>query len=370
MHLTLSALVVLSLVLSGWAIWRDQPPVWRFAMPATVAIEGAPLFEQVLNYAAAEGQAHSPGIVLSEDGFSVLWFEGSEEAQADVDIHGVKVRKVDGAWQASAPEPVVTRQNLAAAFEPGQIVITLGNVIENESVRDALYVTAVSVGGWAMASVADVRMQDGVPTKARKLNLSPVINRSFLVKSPTVEMADGSQALPAYFEMGPTYGAFIRTAADGRVRDQRRMAGQGTKPIQPMVVPLSETIAVAFLRDFDRSNVVLISRTEDGGQSWSVAEKTKIFNPSAPVAAMPVGDGQILAVMNSDAERGNRLQMMLSDDEARTWRVIHEVESGKGAARYPMLRRLPDGEIALAFSHYDKRGVQLYIFNESWVMAQ
>ncbi len=339
-------------------------------MPPTAVAEDVPVFEQVLNYTAAEGQAHSPGIVLGEDGFSVLWFEGSQEAQADVDIHGVQVQQINGAWQASAPEPVVTRQNLAAAFEPGQIVVTLGNVIENEAARDALYVTAVSVGGWAMASIADVRMKDGVPEKAHKLNLSPVLNRSFLVKSPTVEMADGGQALPAYFEMGATYGSFIRTGADGRVRDQRRMAGRGTKPIQPMVVPLSDTRAVAFLRDFERSNVVLLSRTEDGGQSWSLAEKTEIFNPSAPVAALSVGEGEILAVMNGNPEHGNRLQMMLSQDEGRSWRVIHELDSGEGAARYPMLRRLPDGEIALAFSHYDKRGVQLYIFNQAWVNAR
>ena len=74
--------------------------------------------------------------------------------------------------------------------------------------------------------------------------------------------------------------------------------------------------------------------------------------------------------MNGDAQHANRLQLMLSSDEGQSWRVIYDLGSEEGASRYPMLRRLPSGEIALAFSHSDKRGVQLYVFNEAWVSAQ
>ena len=56
------------------------------------------------------------------------------------------------------PAPYATRAGLGEAFEPQQLVVTLGNTIQNEAAPDALYATVVSVGGWAMASVADVRM--------------------------------------------------------------------------------------------------------------------------------------------------------------------------------------------------------------------
>ena len=335
-------LTLLSLALSGYAIRRDEPLNWRFAAPGPATNDAAARFVQVFDYTAPAGQAHSPAILAGDDGFSLVWFEGSQEAQADVDIHAVHLTRDGTGWQAIDPAPYVTRNDLGHAFGPRQLVVTLGNTIQNEAADNALYVTAVSVGGWAMASVADVRMGAAGPARARKLNLSPFLNRSFLVKSPMVAYADGSHALPAYFEMGATYGALVRLDGTGRVRDMRRITGPG-KPIQPMIVPLSETRAVAFLRDFDPSGRLMISRTADGGQVWSVAEYSEIANPSAPVAALALPDGRILMAMNDDPRSADRLQLAISGDEGGTWRVIHTLEDDGGNARYPMLRRLAGG---------------------------
>ena len=263
-----------------------------------------------------------------------------------------------------------TSHALGDGFVPRQLVVTLGNTIENEGAEQSLYATVVSVGGWAMASIADVRMQDGRPVRARKLSLSPFLNRSFLVKSPMVEYADGSFALPAYFEMGSTYGALVRFDAEGRVRDQRRMTGQGIKPIQPMIVPLDASRAVAFLRDFNDSGRLYVSRTEDGGRSWSKAGATDIAHPNAPVAALPVAGGRILMAMNGTGDDANQLHLALSEDEGESWRMIHTLEKTPGEARYPMLRRLPDGDILLAYSQGTKTGLRAVVMNESWVAAQ
>lgn len=370
LHLGILALAGLSIALSAVAIWRDHPLNWRFALPEPVHSTDAPRFETVFDYTAETGQAHAPAIVLHEDGFSVLWFEGSEEAQADVDIHQIMLWRGAGTWEPGEPAPVITRGRLAGVFEPRQLVVTLGNTIENEAINDRLFATVVSVGGWAMASVADVRMGRSGPDWARKLNLSPFLNRSFLVKSPMVDYADGSKALPAYFEMGSTYGALVRMDDGGRVRDVRRMAGKGMKPIQPMIVPLDETRAVAFLRDFDPSRELLISRTEDGGQSWSEVASTDIPNPSAPVAALALGGGRILMAANDDPNGGDGLRLLLSEDEGISWQGFHILERNGSGARYPMLRRLPGDEIALAYSVGNKRGIRAIVFNEAWVAAQ
>ena len=124
--------------------------------------------------------------------------------------------------------------------------------------------------GWAAASVARVILGPGGPLRAEKLSLSPMLNRSALVKSPMLAYADGSHALPAYFEMGQMHGLLVRFHPDGRVADTRRMDGAGLNPIQPMIVPLDGRRAVAFLRDFDvKRGCLLRCETEDGGQSWS-----------------------------------------------------------------------------------------------------
>jgi predicted neuraminidase len=361
-------LAVASGVLSFWTIRRATPLNWHFAVPKPMASNGTPVFQTVLDYAPDTGQAHSPGIVVEDDGFRILWFEGSAEAQSDVDIHATRFVKSADVWKAAETGPYLTRQTLSAAMDPAQIVVTLGNTIENEARPDSLWATVASIGGWAMASIVDVKMKNGRALSAQKLNLSPFIGRSNLVKSPMVQYADGSLGLPAYFELGSTFGLLARFDDAGRVRDIRRMAGAG-KPIQPMIVPLSETRAVAFLRDFDPSYMLLISRTDDGGQSWSDVQPRDVFNPSSPVAALGLGDGRILMAMNDLAEEPDILRLVLSDDGGETWRPLHRFE-GPGALRYPMLRRLRSDEIVLSYSQGTKQGVVAHVFNQAWVDTQ
>lgn len=370
-HLGILALTLLSLGLSGYAIWRDKGLEWSFAVSTPPAPQDAPRFETVFDYSVDQGVAHAPAIALREGGADIVWFQGSSEAQPDVEIYRARLtRTPDGTWQADAPAAIIKSPALGDVFTPQQLVVTLGNTIENEAKPDSLYATVVSVGGWAMASVADVTMRDGHPVHARKLNLSPFLNRSFLVKSPMVAYADGSHGLPAYFEMGSTYGALVRFDEKGRVRDQRRMTGDGVKPIQPMVVPLDADRGVAFLRDFNDSGRLYVSRTADGGQSWSRAEATDIAHPNAPVAALPVSGGRLLMALNGGAQSADLLHLAVSEDDGATWRVIQTLDRKPGDARYPMLRRLDDGDILLVYSHGTKTGLRAVVMNEAWVAAQ
>ncbi|MDZ7711190.1 MAG: exo-alpha-sialidase [Roseovarius sp.] len=368
MTLAILALAVLSLGLSAVAIRRDRPLCWRFALPDPLPATGEGRLKTVLDHRPAAGQAHAPAIIPHEDGFAVIWFQGSAEAQPDVDIWGVDLVRQDGDWQASRPTPRLTRADLGKALEPRQLVVTLGNTVAHEATPGRLFATVVSVGGWAMAAIADVTMSREGPVSARKLDLSPILNRSFLVKSPMLAYADGSHALPAYFEMGPTFGALVRFDAKGRVRDRRWMRSRVAKAIQPMIVPLDDRRALAFLRDFDRSDVLWLSHSEDGGRSWSAPERTCRANPSAPVAALALGDGRILMAGNDDAAAPDALILSVSGDEGTSWREVHRIE-GPGAVRYPMLRRMGD-EIVLVHSTGGKRGIAAHVFDAAWLAAR
>lgn len=366
------ALALISVALSAYALWRDETLNWVFAVARPPAPEpgDAPLFERLFDHSPKQGVAHSPAIVKHGETLSVLWFEGSSEAQPDIEIRRAVLEEGPEGWRAGAPETFLTSEALGKAFAPGQLVVTLGNTIQNDAGEGALYATVVSVGGWAMASIAEVRMEGAQPVQVRKLDLSPFLNRSFLVRSPMVAYADGSHALPAYFEMGSTYGALVRLNAEGRVRDQRRITGTGMKPIQPMIVVLDEMRALAFLRDFDDSGQLYLSRTEDGGRHWTLAEPTEIPHPNAPVAALLLSGGRILMARNGHGKTSALLELAVSADEGASWQVIHRFKREPGEARYPMLRRLADGRILLAYSHHSKRGVRVVLFNEAWVAAQ
>ena len=365
-QMAIAGLAGLSLLLTAWAAWRDSPPVWRFAAAQDIAMTpGPPRLETVFDYRVEEGQAHSPAILLRKDGFELLWFEGSHEAQADVDIHHARFRKSADGWQEVARGARITRGGLGSAMIPRQLVVTLGNTVENDARDEGVFATVVSVGGWAMASIADVTMGPDGPVEARKLNLSPFLNRSHLVKSPMVRFADGSHGLPAYFELGAAHGVLVRFDERGRVRDTARMAGSG-KPIQPMIVPFTARDAVALLRDFEPSGKLLQSRTTDGGRTWSPALPTDLHNPSAPVAALAIGQGRILMVANDDPDGGDRLSLLASDDRGESWRLLRVLEENAAIARYPVLRALPDGGLLLAYSTGNKTGLRVRILHGDW----
>ncbi|MEM9911776.1 MAG: exo-alpha-sialidase [Pseudomonadota bacterium] len=362
-------LVVLSLGLSVWTVARETPFDWRFKLsdiPETPE-QQAPVFETLFDYRAPSGQAHAPCLIRNEDALSLLWFEGSAEAQADVDVYSVQVNRLGPKWSVGPKQARLTRTGLGQAMDPRQLVVTLGNTVEAGRPGEVL-ATIVSIGGWAMASVADVRFGSGGPEMGRKLNLSPFLNRSNLVKSPLVLFEDGDRGLPTYFELGTGYSLFARLDAQGRVRETTRLTGPG-KPIQPMIVPLDAGNAVAFLRDLAGSGQLLISRSADGGRSWSHAVPAGLANTNSPVAALLLEPDQILVAANDDPTGGNRLSLLSFRPSDGVWHHLRELETGDVHARYPVLRHDGEGAILLTYSTYNKTGLRLHHFTRSWAEA-
>ena len=112
-------------------------------MPEAVPVTGAPVFETVFSYDVAAGQAHAPSVVVTGAGFDLLWFEGSAEAQADVDIHRAAFSRDAQGWHEAGRDVAITRGGLGQAMEPGQLVVTLGNTIENEAASGHVFATVV-----------------------------------------------------------------------------------------------------------------------------------------------------------------------------------------------------------------------------------
>jgi len=359
-------LLALSGLLAGLGFFQRPPLEWRFAVPVVVSDAGQATFQTVFDYQSPTGTAHAPAIDLTEDGFDLIWFDGVRESSNDVRIFRAQLREDANGWQASTPVPVLSRQSITAAMTPPQTVLTLGNTVEFDRNPGDYLATIVSVGGWAMSSVAAVDMVGDVAGQARKLSLSPLLNRSYLVKSPMVAFEDGYDGLPVYFELGNVFGALARLDKNGRVRAKSRMVGE-LDGIQPALVVTDPLNAVALLRNFDdTSDRLLASWTVDGGKSWTTPEALSLPNPNAPVAALRLPDARILMVFNDDPSRADKLRLALSEDGGRTWIKGAVLEDGGGAARYPAMRYLPDGRIVLTYSVEGKTGIRAHVFTQSW----
>ncbi len=359
------ALTALVLGLAAFSYTARPGPDWRFATPALPDPDLPPGFKTVFAYTSPEGTAHAPALIPGgpEGDFALLWFDGLRESHNDVRILGVTYP------EGGAPAEVLTRQSVSADMVPAQTVLTLGNTIGDGA--GGLLATTVSLGGWAASSITHLSGAGGVIAEGRRLNLSPLLARSHLVKSPVVPMAEGGHLLPAYFEMGTAYGVAARLDAEGRVRGQSDMRG-GAAAIQPMVVPLSDTEAVALLRNFARGGgPLLASWTEDGGQSWTAPAALDLPNPSAPVAALRLSDGRLLMAFNDALDRADTLTLAISADQGHTWTRGPVMGSeGGGALRYPMLSTLGDGRIALTYSAGGKASIVAHVFTESWAVQQ
>ncbi|WP_299732163.1 sialidase family protein [uncultured Tateyamaria sp.] len=326
----------------------------------------------VFDYESSPASAHAPAIRTFEDRVQVVWFEGTRESHEDVVIKSVDITLKDGQsdWKAEDVSEFFDRHDLVRATQPSQEIWSLGNTIQFAEGEKAALATVVSVGGWAAASIARVEFVGDEVSTVRKLRLSPMLNRSYLVRNSTLRYVDGSVAIPAYFEMGNAFGELVRLDQAGNVVDKRRIT-QGRFAIQPEVVVLGPKKAVALSRNYDKdSDRLIASWTEDGGQSWGAPKLLGLPNPNSPVAATRLNDGRVLMAFNDDPTHNHTLTLAISADDGHEWERIAVLENGEGEVRYPDFAQLPDGSLLLVYSFGSKKGIRAHVLNNAWVDAQ
>jgi hypothetical protein len=367
----LLAAVSVSVALSCAAWLQAEKLSWVFAFEQPKASQEPAFFETILDYKVPSGVAHAVSASLFDERFDLHWFEGTRESHEDVVIK--RAQFALDAGQSWAPGPVGTflsRHDMAKLSKPHQAIWSLGNTIQLRPGSTSQLTTIVSVGGWAAAAIAKVDIEQNTVKQVRKLRLSPMFNRSHLVRNEVVEYEDGTLAIPAYFELGNSFGVFVRLDKEYEVYDKSRMS-QRRVAIQPDVVVTGPQSAVALMRNFDKdTNQLVATWTEDGGQSWSPAEFLDLPNPNAPVAAVLTSRNGILMAYNDHPHHGHTLSLGLSRDQGRTWTAIAQLENGEGNVRYPEIRRLRNGQYMLAYSVGSKTGIRAHVFNEAWIEEQ
>jgi predicted neuraminidase len=352
----------------------EAPPAARWVPPRapSQAPSPKPLFRSELLPNGSAPSVHAATAVELADGtLRAFWYGGSREGASDVAIYTATYAA--GAW---TPETALVRRE-EAQRSLQRSLRKLGNPVAGRDPRGRvwLFYVSVSVGGWAGSAInAMVSDDEGRTWSApRRLISSPFFNISTLVKGPPVQLADGTMALPVYHEMIGKFGELLRLDADGRVIGKTRLSW-GASSLQPVVVPRSESDAVAFMRYAgDPPGRVLVIRSSDAGEHWTAPEKTALPNPNAAVGGVLLAGGPLVLAFNNAEANRESLDLALSADFGASWRVARSLESESQPQRapvaeysYPWVMQDRAGNVHVLYT-WGRARIKHAVFNQAWL---
>lgn len=270
---------------------------------------------------------HSSAVTALPDGSLMsVWFAGTREGAADVQVRSARFNAKTGEW--GAEQVLATRQSTQQGTR--KYIRKLGNPVVALAPDNRLWLfyVSVSMGGWA-GSAVNVMVSDDFGdnwSAPRQLITSPFLNISTLVRSAPVFHADGSIGLPVYHEFLGKFAEYLYLSPDGDVIDKFRIS-RGTNSLQPTVVPLDGQRGVALLRYAGETHHrVLATRTEDAGQTWSEPYPLDPSNPNSSLAAVATPEHGLLVALNDLREGRFKLSLYGTDANMDDWRALRDLD--------------------------------------------
>lgn len=297
-------------------------------------------------------QVHASTVVELLDGsLLAAWFGGTAERAPDVRIWCS--RREAGAW--SPPQAV------ADGRQPdGTLLPTWNPVLFQAGASQGgrlllFYKVGPSPQQWwgQLITSDDAGRSWSAPQRLPEGALGPIRSKPLLLADGTLlcpsSTEDDEVRWRVHFERSPDLGRSWQVGAP--VADPK-----GFVVIQPSLVLRPNGHVLAFARSL--ANRIAVTRSRDGGRSWSPFALTSLPNPNAGVEALGLADGRILMVFNP-RERGrdwwngrDRLDVAVSGDGGRNWRSVLTLEDEPNQEfSYPAAIQARDGSVHITYTH-------------------
>ena len=188
--LTLGGLGLAAVFAFAWQS-KPQPQLAGFALPQTQVVPLAgdqqPVFESRFASSNLQNFAHASAITALPNGDLLsVWFAGSREGAADVQIRGARFDVRSGTWGEEMI--LATRESTQRGLQ--KHIRKLGNpvVVVTPDERLWMFYVSVSIGGWAASSINAMFSDDlgNTWSTPRQLVTSPFLNISTLVRGAPV----------------------------------------------------------------------------------------------------------------------------------------------------------------------------------------
>jgi predicted neuraminidase len=148
------------------------------------------------------------------------------------------------------------------------------------------------------------------------------------------------------------------------ISDDGGMTWYASKPIfglgsiQPAVLRRDDGTLIAYMRNNGPGGMTLVSESRDDGISWSVAAPSPdIANAGSGLDGVRLRDGRWVLIANDLPEGRNRLTLLLSDDEGKSWNHRRPLEDHpSGSYHYPTIIQGKDGNLHAVYSYFVEGG--------------
>lgn len=328
-----SALAVISLsavFASAWWLHPDRH-ISGFAVSAVpgepIGGPQAPFYSSRFASSDLDEFVHASSVAaLPDGGLMAVWFAGSREGGADVQVRGARYDVKAAEWGKELI--LATRESTVLATQ--KHIRKLGNPVIALAPDNRLWLfyVSVSIGGWAGSAINAMYSDDLGEnwSRPKQLITTPFLNISTLVRNAPVFHRDGTIGLPVYHEFLGKFAEYLYISPSGVVLDKSRIS-KGKHSLQPTVVPIDEYNAVAMLRYAgDTYHRVLASRTEDAGQTWSEPYPVDLANPNSSLAAVATPNHGLLVALNDLADGRFRLRLMGGDPSLDVWKPVIDLD--------------------------------------------
>ena len=358
----------------------------------TPTLTAQAVYKAELIFPLQSKHVHSSSIVEAPNGdLLAVWFHGSgERKESDVIIQGSRLKKGADKWETPflmADTPQIPDCNPVLFIDAKQRlhlfwIAVLAGHWENSLLRcrTAVDYNAPGAPRWSWQDDIILKPGDGFVKALSKgykalLPSMPALDADFgghtnsameqllnaakdvekrqkgwMTRTHALVLPSGRILLPLYSD--GYYVGIMAISDDGGETWRASSPIPGALLNQPSVVRKKDGTLIAYMREEgDFRKRVLISSSEDDGETWTPAVYTDIPNPNSSMEVIALRDGNWVMVYNDTEDGRYSLAAALSNDEGKTWQWKRHLENKKGGAyHYPSVIQTKDGLIHITYT--------------------